>query len=89
MSKPSWAASTIVGVVVVMSPLLRDVRTEVSMADDLVRNATRIAHQAAPEDNLRIRGDLAKRNISIDDFSIKERCSLADFYAAIERNRKA
>ncbi len=59
------------------------------MQDDVITQATRAAHQAALDEHVRIKGDLSKHGISVDDFTIMDRYPLADFGDAIERNPEA
>lgn len=54
--------------------------------DDVITQATRAAHQAALEENLLIKDDLARISISADDFAVMDRYALADFDEAIEMN---
>jgi hypothetical protein len=57
-------------------------------AEDLLLKATRVAHQAALDDHFRIKNELAKSGITVDDFSVLPRYQLADFNSAIERIRE-
>lgn len=54
--------------------------------EDVIRKATRIAHQAALDDHLRIKTNLAKVGITVDDLFIMERYPLADFKSAREHD---
>lgn len=56
------------------------------MDDAVITQAIRAAHQAAIENDLRVKNDLARVGISADDFAIMDRYALADFDVAIGRN---
>lgn len=54
--------------------------------DDVITQAMRAAHQAALDNDLRVKKSLAKIGLSADDFAIMDRYSLADFARSIRRS---
>ncbi len=63
-------------------PLYRDLATEVIIQDiDVITHATKIAHQPALEDDLRIKARLARIGIPVDDFEVMQRYAFAEWWS--------
>lgn len=56
--------------------------------NEAIVRATQVAHQAALDEHVRVKNDLAKLGVCADDFDVMSRYAIAEFDVAIKRDHE-